>query len=585
MDAETTLLLYITLMFIVAGVCSIVLKKLRLPAIVGYLLAGFFLGPNIFPQVSVPESLVEIFSELGIVLLMFYIGLELNLRGLKKVASYAAIIVAIEMSAMVMIGYTIGILLDLSAPQSLFLGVTISCASTAVVLSVMKDNPHMDGNLSQAVTGILILEDIGLIIILAIAEPIMGIRSGSESVLGTLALIALFIGITVVVGLTVVPRMMDWVDRNFSGETLLLVAMGFGFCLALVASYLGLSVAIGAFLGGIIISQSVCSKGLCHQIEPMKELFMAVFFISIGMQLDPAVMWGGLPLALIIAAIFIIGKMFSVSIGCLAANFKTRSAFLVGTSLVAMGEFTFVVAKVALDGKVIDASLYSSVIGAAVVTMVTLPMVSKYAPKIFDTMVGLLPIRVFKALDRIENTRLEVRDKMAGSREVRSVVKKQLFYMFIDFVLIVVMLLAVNLLSFVNDAVANYSDDLNVVPSLLLLILSLVVILPAIAHMVKRLRIIAETLASTIGIDELQGTERRARAYKFFRNIGSAITFGMIVVMVFPMLPQVPGLPIPVFEIVLAGVVVMWLAWDTINSAYDRVSVALTRSLTDTEDK
>ena len=192
---------------------------------------------------------------------------------------------------------------------------------------------------------------------------------------------------------------MDWVDRNYSSETLLLVALGFGFGLALVASYLQLSVAIGAFLGGIIVSRSVCSQGLCGKVEPMKEVFMAVFFLSIGMQLDPKLMWAGLPLAVIIAVIFIVGKMASVSLGCLAANFRVRSAFLVGTSLVAMGEFTFVVAKVALQGQVIDDALYSSVIAAAVMTMVLLPFVSKYAPRMFEAVVSRLPAGALKALN------------------------------------------------------------------------------------------------------------------------------------------------------------------------------------------
>ena len=583
MDAETTLLFEITLMFIVAGLCSILLKRLKMPAIIGYILAGFLLGPNIFPEVVVPESIVNIFSELGIVLLMFYIGLELNLRGLRKVASYAAIIVVIEMSLMVVIGYSLGQLLGLTAAQALFLGVTISCASTAVVLSVMKDNTNMDGNLYRAVTGILILEDIGLIVILAVAEPLMGMGSSSSSLWETLLVIALFIGVTVVVGLTVVPRMVDWVDRNYSGETLLLVAVGFGFGLALLASYLELSVAIGAFLGGIIVSQAACSNSLGREVEPMKELFMAVFFISIGMQLEPDLMWAGLPLALAIAVIFVFGKIFSVSIGCLAANFKSRSAFLIGTSLVAMGEFTFVVAKVALDGGVIDAGLYSSVIAAALITMVTLPLVSKHSTTIFDAVVKRLPKGAFKVLDRIENTRMEVREKMAGSREVKAAVQRQFLYLFIDFVAIVVILLAVNLLTFIEDAAVSYSSGLNILPSILLLVLSLLAIMPAIVHMVKRLNIIAEALASTIARDELQGSERRARAYKLFRNIGSAIAFVLIVAFVFPMLPQVPGLPVPVFEIVIFTAIFAWLTWDTINAAYDKVSDVFTKPLIEAE--
>ena len=263
MSSETLLLFDITLMLMVAGVCSIVLKKLKLPPIIGYLIAGFLLGPHIFPEVVIQESNVTLFASMGIVMLMFYIGLELNLRGLKKVASYAMIIVAIEMTMMVVIGYSLGLALGMESAQALFLGVTISCASTAVVLGVMKDNEHMQGRLSKAVTGILVMEDIGLIVILALATPIIGgTTSSSSSMISTIVVIISFIGITVVMGMALIPRFIDWVNRNYSGETLFLVAVGIGFGLSLVSSFLGLSVAIGAFLAGILISQSKSSSVL-----------------------------------------------------------------------------------------------------------------------------------------------------------------------------------------------------------------------------------------------------------------------------------------------------------------------------------
>ena len=213
MEAETRLLYDITLMLIVAGVCSVVLARVKLPAIIGYLTAGILLGPYIFPEVVVQPDTVEIFASIGIVMLMFFIGLELNLKGLRKVASFAMIIAAIEMTLMVVIGYSIGLALGLGTPEAIFLGVTISCASTAVVLGVMKDNKHMDSKLSKAVLGILIMEDIGIIIILALSAPIMG-TSSSSSMLETFVVIIAFIGISVVVGLAVVPRMLNWVRKT-----------------------------------------------------------------------------------------------------------------------------------------------------------------------------------------------------------------------------------------------------------------------------------------------------------------------------------------------------------------------------------
>ena len=455
METETRLLFDITLMLIVAGVCSIVLAKLKLPAIIGYLTAGILLGPYIFPEVVVQPDTVEIFASIGIVMLMFFIGLELNLKGLRKVASFAMIIAAIEMTLMVVIGYSIGLALGLGTPEAVFLGVTISCASTAVVLGVMKDNRHMDSKLSKAVLGILIMEDIGIVIILALSAPIMG-TSSSSSMLETFVVIIAFIGISVVVGLAVVPRTLNWVREHYSGETLFIVSVGIGFGMAMISSFIGLSVAIGAFLAGIIVSQSSCSEDVCIKVEPMKELFMAIFFLSIGLQLDPTLMISGLPLAVTIAAIFITGKLVSVGLGCYVANFKARSAFLVAASMVAMGEFTFVVAKIALDGAVITNALYSSVIGAALITMLLLPFISKGAPPLFDKVVARMPKRIYAPLDKIESIRMAARERMKASTELKKKVRNQLLFIFVDFIVILVILLAANLLTFIKDIAVNY---------------------------------------------------------------------------------------------------------------------------------
>jgi monovalent cation:H+ antiporter-2, CPA2 family len=573
MATETNLLFNITLMLVIAGVCSILLKRIKLPSIIGYIFAGFLLGPYIFPEVVVDQSLVTIFADIGIVLLMFYIGLELNLGGLKKVASYAAIIVVVEMSLMVIIGYSLGTILGYPMAQSLLIGVVISCASTAVVLGVMRENKSIDDKLSRAVTGILILEDIGLIIILAIASPIMGTTT-SGSIWQTLVIIAMFIGLTVVVGLTIIPRLMEWVSRHYAGEILFLVGAGFAFGLAAIASYLGLSEAIGAFLAGILISQADCCQIVIRKVEPMKEMFMAIFFLSIGLQLDPTLMWNGLVLAIIIATVFVLGKVLSVGIGCMVANFKTRSSFLVATSLLAMGEFSFVVAKQALDSGIIDGGIYASIIGAAVITMVLLPLVSKNSSKIFDALVKRMPQKVFITLDRIENSRLEVRKKMARSDHTKRLIRRQILYMVIDVVYIVLVLLLSNVIASIFEPVA-----------IILFLATVIAIIPAVAHMTKRLRMISEILVSNIPEDGGKNAARRAQAFKFFRNIMSMATFILLLGLILPLLPRLNGFSLSPIGIIMAVAVIVWLAWDTINARYDKISALLSRSFTEIKEE
>ena len=573
MSSETTLLFNITLMLVIAGICSIVLKRVKLPSIIGYIFAGFLLSPYIFPEVVVDQELVSIFASMGIVLLMFYIGLELNLGGLRKVASYAATIVVIEMSMMVIIGYFIGTLLGYQMAQSLFLGVVISCASTAVVLGVMRENKVVDHKLSRAVTGILVLEDIGLIIILAIASPIMG-TSTSGSIWGTMLIIALFIGLTVVIGLTIIPRLLEWVNRHYSGEILFLVGVGFAFGLALISTALGLSEAIGAFLAGILISQADCCNTVIRKVEPMKEMFMAIFFLSIGLQLDPALMWSGLGLAMIIALVFVLGKILSIGIGCMVANFKTRSAFLVATSLVAMGEFSFVVAKQALDADVITAGLYASIIGAAVITMVMLPLVSKNSSKIFDAIVKHLPRKAFETMERMENSRLEARRRVSRSSYAKKVIRRQMLYLVIDVVYIVFVLLLANVIDEVFDTIA-----------VVLFVVTVVLIIPAILHLVKRLRNISEVLACSIPQEGGKNDVRRAQVFKFFRNLSEMATFVILIGLILPMLPRLDGLPVSPIGIIMVVVIIVWFAWDTINTRYDKISGILSKSFCEIKEE
>lgn len=155
----------ITMMLLVAGLCIVVMSRLKMPTIIGYLLAGVLLGPNIFPQYILSQDIVSIFSSMGIVLLMFFIGIELNLRGLRKVASFALVVVSIEMTMMILIGYYLGLAFNLDPSQAIFLGIVMSCASTAAVLTIIPNTRHLSGEDRRTITGILIMEDLGVIII------------------------------------------------------------------------------------------------------------------------------------------------------------------------------------------------------------------------------------------------------------------------------------------------------------------------------------------------------------------------------------------------------------------------------------
>ena len=313
MDTETRLILDIALILGSAGLLSILFGRLKMPTVIGYLAGGILLGSSVVPGLQMDQSTLSIFSTIGIILLMFFIGIELNLKGLRHTGPSAFLIVSIEMTLMVIIGYYFGLLIGLDEVQAVFLGAIISGASTAAVLLVAKENEHIGRDLSKALMSIMVFEDIGQIVILTLASPM---ATGTVAAPGTeywiiLEIIA-FMGMTILIGLMVLPRGLDWLRRNYSKETVLIVSLALCFVMAFISGYVGLSVAIGAFLAGLIISESTCSNLIRRRIEPMKEVFIAIFFIVIGMRIDLGLMLDNLALCLAIAAVFVVGKLSAI---------------------------------------------------------------------------------------------------------------------------------------------------------------------------------------------------------------------------------------------------------------------------------
>jgi CPA2 family monovalent cation:H+ antiporter-2 len=573
------------MMLLVAGLCILVMSRLKMPTIIGYLLAGVLLGPNLFPQYILSQDIVSIFSSMGIVLLMFFIGIELNLRGLRKVASFALVVVSVEMTMMILIGFYVGLAFNFDPSQAIFLGIVMSCASTAAVLTIIPNNRHLSGEDRRTITGILIMEDLGVIIILTILGPAIIEESNVfGSIPGLIIGICVFIAMTILLGIAVIPKMLDKIRSHSSDEVLFLTSLAMAFAMAWISSILGLSVAVGAFLMGIIVSESECSRTVITKVEPMKELFIATFFISIGYQFDPELFVQGAGIALVIAIVFILAKMSSVTFACFMANYKARSCLLIGASLVAMGEFSFVVAKLALDNGLIDGLLYSAVIGAAIITLIAYPFISRGSPRLFDFIIRLMPTRVQQNLDKYEGARAEFRTRTALSPQIMSEVRKELMLIVIDMVLIICVIIAVNLLTVLNVLVESLGAGLGVLSSIATFLFGLILTLPLIFILVTRLKKLSRILASVLREDGKQKL-RRGAASKVFKNLSEAL-LGFIIFLVFlPFLPRIDGLNfLPLVAIGFIAVLITYLIWDAYKAAYRRITSSIVSGI-DKEDE
>lgn len=541
MDPLTRLLMDMTYLLLVAGGCSILFSRLKMPPIIGYIAAGILLGPTMLHDVAVDPNTITMLSSLGIVLLMFSIGLELNLQRLRQLGSFTFIVLALEMPLMVVIGYLTGLAIGLGSIQAIFLGAVLSGTSTAVIVGVLRSRKDISREDTEMVIGITVMEDLGQVIILSMAAPLL---VGDAPALGSVVLmvggIALFVGVTVALGVRVVPRALNWIRSRYSSEVLFIVSIGLCFAMALVSNLVGLSIAIGAFLMGLVVSQADCAKEVLAKVGPMKEVFMAVFFISIGTKVVPMEVLGNIALVLTIAAVFIVVKFIGVAGASYLVSGRARSAFTIGLSMVAMGEFAFIIATMALEAGVVSQQFFASVIGAALVTMLVLPLVSGSSTRLFNIASATAPQALRGALARFDAVRNEVAQRASATPEARKTIHRELVLIYVDILAIVLIQVVVVVFQVFNGLVWPMAEGIGTSPEVLLFLLILVLMVPALANLTQGVKRIAMVLAGN-NAPATRHWSNGIRLYRRFRNLGELAAMLIIVLLFLPFIAQYAG--------------------------------------------
>jgi CPA2 family monovalent cation:H+ antiporter-2 len=436
---EAIFLLNMTFLLLVAGICSVVFKKLKMPPIIGYLTAGIILANYWVGESEDTETIVSILASMGLVLLMFCIGMELNLKKLKKAGAFALMVALIQLPLMIFGGYIFGMMMGWSVIQSILFGAIISGSSTAVVTAVLRDQGKLSKDDIETIILITVIEDVAQVMILSMASPLLtGSAMEFDSIVWMLLIIMIFMVAAVSIGLLFVPRAIDWIGAKMPDEILLITSLGMCFAMSLVSVWIGMSMAIGAFLMGVVVSQSKSSSEIEHDVTPMKDIFMAMFFISIGLEIAPSDILDNIIMILIIFAIYAILKFSSVFLAYFVGNKSMRLGFMSSISLMAMGEFAFIIAKAGFDAGVLSQPFYTSVIGAALVSMVALPILSKDSSKICDYVYNHAPKPALNAILRAEEVRDRHYSKIAlTSKTTASKFRTKSFFAYIDILLIV----------------------------------------------------------------------------------------------------------------------------------------------------
>jgi len=391
----------LAVVMMIAAVVTIIFRQLKQPVVLGYILAGVIIGPHTPPyQLIQDEHTIATLSELGVIFLMFSLGLEFSLKKLTKVGATALIAASGEIVLMIWVGYHLGRSFGWGTMDSVFLGAILSISSTTIIIKALEEISKTKERFAQMIFGILIVEDILAILMIAMLS---GFATTGSLAVGDVAMtvgkLSTFLGMLLIFGLILVPRLLNWVAKFKSNEMLLITVVGLCFGVSLLAVKLGYSVALGAFIIGAIIAEARHIAHIETLMHPVRDLFSAVFFVSIGLLIDPQVLvdqW--LPILVITVAV-VFGKVLTCGFGTFIAGNDMRTSMRVGMGLAQIGEFSFIIAALGLSLKVTSDFLYPTAVAVSALTTLLTPYLIRSSDSVVRGMTRVMPDGLMRALD------------------------------------------------------------------------------------------------------------------------------------------------------------------------------------------
>ncbi len=415
----------------VAAAISVVMRLLKQSTVVGYLLAGLVVGPYIPVPLFAEPHRVESMAEFGVLLVMFAIGLEFRVRRFLHVLPTSGLTAVLQMSFLFWCGLSMGLFLDWSTTEAVFLGAAVCISSTMVVSKVFDQRP-VAASVREFVFGVLVIQDLAAVVLIAV---VTGVASGQGLAAGelatTLGRLAVVLVALVVGGMLFIPRLVRLSARLGSPEILVVVVTGLCFGIAVLAEGLGYSVALGAFVAGVLVAESGEEKAVEPLIRPLRDVFAAIFFVSIGMTVDPMAAASLLPQSLLLVGIVILAQFVSVSVaGVVSGNGLGRS-LSAGLSLGQIGEFSFIMAGIGIAAGIVRGELRSMLVTTAILTAFTTPLLFGRSEQLGRWVGSRLPGRVSHLLGVYERW-FEAWRRGMGSESARSPIRRAVRVILVD---------------------------------------------------------------------------------------------------------------------------------------------------------
>jgi CPA2 family monovalent cation:H+ antiporter-2 len=383
----------LALILVTASVATLLFKWLKQPVVLGYIVAGFIAGPYFswLPTVSEMEN-VEVWAEIGVIFLLFALGLEFSFKKLIAVGGTATVATMINMGSMIIIGYAVGQLLHWDTMDSIFLGGMLSMSSTTIIIKAFNDMGLQKQKFAGIVFGMLIVEDLAAILMMVMLSTVAVSNTieGME-LLKSLLKLVFFIIVWFIFGIYLIPTFLKKVKAYLNDETLIILSIGLCLGMVLLASKVGFSAALGAFIMGSILAETVRARQIEHLVEPVKNLFGAVFFVSVGMLINPAVIKEYIGLILILTSVVLVGRVIFATLGVLASGEGLKVALQSGFSLAQIGEFSFIIASLGMSLGVISETLYPIIVAVSIITTFTTPYFIKLALPVSGVLEKIIP--------------------------------------------------------------------------------------------------------------------------------------------------------------------------------------------------
>lgn len=438
-DHNNGLIADLAWILLLGAIVTLLFKKLKQPVVLGYILAGFLAGPKftLLPSISNLDN-IEFWADLGIVVLMFTLGLEFSFKKLMNAGSSAIMTALIIITGMTFAGFGVGKILHLNPINCIFLGGMISMSSTTIILKTLTDLGMRQKKFASLVLAVLIIEDLFAVLMLVLLSSLaMGNVEGTE-LLFSIGKLLFFLIIWFIVGVYVLPSFLNRVRKHLNNETMLVVAMGLCFSMAVFSVICGFSLELGAFVMGSILAGTMFAERMEKVVQPVKDLFGAVFFISVGMMVDPSILVDYWWEILILAVVVIVGMIFFGTTGMLVTGQSLRVAIESGFTLTQVGEFSFIIASLGMSLGVLQGSLYPIIVAVSVITIFTTPYFVKLSQPACKLVERHLPDRLRFLIDRYSKQAVDT----SGTKYLwRAILSRYLWRMVIYSVILIAIIL------------------------------------------------------------------------------------------------------------------------------------------------